>query len=91
MRLTFKNKSLLLPLFLALTTLSLTAQTLTFGVFTYRKPEKILQEYQPIADHLSRELNVTIILKPLSQELLEREVNEGRHYRDQSDPLSLFA
>ncbi|MFA6143831.1 MAG: diguanylate cyclase [Sulfurimonas sp.] len=64
--------------FIFLTISTLTAQTLTFGVFTYRSPEKILKEYQPIADHLSRELNVTIIVKPLSQELLEQEVHEGK-------------
>jgi len=64
--------------FLILTITTLTAQTLTFGVLTYRTPEKILKEYQPIVDHLSRELNATIILKPLSQEVLEREVNEGK-------------
>lgn len=57
---------------------ALFSETLIFGVFTYRAPEKIIKEYQPIADHLSRELNATVLIKPLSQEELEREVNKGK-------------
>ncbi|MDP1784088.1 MAG: diguanylate cyclase, partial [Sulfuricurvum sp.] len=63
---------------ISLVVASLCAQTLTFGVFTYRAPEKILKEYQPIANYLSRELNATVVIKPLSQENLEREVHEGK-------------
>jgi len=53
------------------------AQTLTFGIFTYRSAEKIVDEYQPIADHISKELNISIVIKPLSQENLEEEVRAG--------------
>lgn len=67
----------LLSFFFLLCTI-VSAQTLTFGVFTYRAPEKIMQEYQPIADHISCELNVSVIIKPLSQEELEKEVSEGK-------------
>jgi diguanylate cyclase (GGDEF)-like protein len=57
---------------------TLSAQTLTFGVFTYRTPEKIMEEYLPIAEHLSRELNVSVLIRPLSQEELEKEVAAGK-------------
>lgn len=80
--------------FLIITTIiavSLGAQTLTFGIFTYRAPEKILKEYQPIADHLSRELNATIIIKPLSQENLEREVREGKIDIIATNPTHYFS
>ncbi|MFA6197505.1 MAG: PhnD/SsuA/transferrin family substrate-binding protein [Sulfurimonas sp.] len=65
-------------LFLFLSIITLTAETLTFGVFTYRTPEKIIKEYQPIADYLSKELNATIIVKPLDQEELEEQVLAGK-------------
>lgn len=65
-------------LFVTLFHVALFSETLTFGVFTYRAPEKIIKEYQPIADHLSRELNATVLIKPLSQEELELEVNKGK-------------
>lgn len=65
-------------LFLLLNLTLLNAQTLTFGVFTYRTPDKIIKEYQPIADHLSKELNATVIIKPLDQEELEKQVSEGK-------------
>lgn len=54
------------------------AQTLTFGVFTYRSADKIMAEYQPIANHIAKELNVSVIIKPLSQEELEKEVNADK-------------
>jgi len=63
--------------FLLLISAVLSGQTLTLGVFTYRSPEKILKEYQPIADHISRELKMNVIVKPLSQEELERGVSKG--------------
>lgn len=71
------NKNLLLLILLFLTVPYISAQTLTFGVFTYRIPEKIIQEYQPIADYLSKELNTTVIIKPLGQDELEKQVSEG--------------
>lgn len=64
--------------FLLLFSTLLTAQTLTLGVFTYRTPEKILKEYQPIAEHIAHKLHVNIIVRPLSQEALEQEVSEGK-------------
>jgi diguanylate cyclase (GGDEF)-like protein len=63
--------------FLFLISAVLSGQTLTFGVFSYRTPEKILKEYQPIADHIARELKMDVILKPLSQEELEQGVSKG--------------
>ncbi len=50
------------------------ADSLVFGVFSYRDTPKMIQEYQPIADHLAHELNTTVILKILSQEELEKQV-----------------
>lgn len=66
---------LLLFFFLALAVAH--AKTLTLGVFTYRSAEKIMEEYQPIAEHISRELNASVIIKPLDQKELENEVNVG--------------
>ncbi len=66
-------------LLFALTTLG--AQTLIFGVFAYRFSEKMMEEYQPIAEHMSHELNVNVIVKPLSQEELENEVKAGKNDR----------
>ncbi len=63
---------------LFLSTVIVVGQTLTFGVFSYRSSEKILKEYQPIAEHLSRELNMSVIIKPLSQGELENAVHEGK-------------
>jgi diguanylate cyclase (GGDEF)-like protein len=62
---------------LLLTFSVLSAQTLTFGVFAYRSPEKIMQEYQPIAEYISHELNISVVIKPLSQKELEHEVEVG--------------
>jgi ABC-type phosphate/phosphonate transport system substrate-binding protein len=53
------------------------AQTLTLGVFAYRSAEKIMEEYQPIAEHISHELNISVLIKPLDQKELENEVNAG--------------
>jgi len=75
----------------AVAAVTLGAQTLTFGIFTYRTPEKIVKEYQPIADHLSRELNMTIIIKPLSQKNLEREVREGNIDIIATNPTHYFS
>lgn len=63
--------------FLLLISAVLSGQTLVFGVFNYRTPEKILKEYQPIADHIARELKMNVIIKPLGQEELEQGVNKG--------------
>ena len=54
------------------------AKTLTFGVFTYRNAEKVTQEYAPIANYLSKELNAEVIIKPLSQKELEKELKDGK-------------
>jgi ABC-type phosphate/phosphonate transport system substrate-binding protein len=67
-----------LAILLFLSTVIVVGQTLTFGVFSYRSSEKILKEYQPIAEHLSRELNMSVIIKPLSQGELENAVHEGK-------------
>jgi len=67
-----------LAILLFLSTVIVVGQTLTFGVFSYRSSAKILKEYQPIAEHLSRELNMSVIIKPLSQEELENAVHEGK-------------
>ena len=63
--------------FLLLSSLVINAQTLTFGVFTYRSAQKIMEEYTPVAQHISHELNVSVLIKPLSQEELEKEVEAG--------------
>lgn len=63
---------------LLITTQFLIANSLTFGIFAYHSPEKILKEYQPIADHLSKELNTTIVLKILSQEDLEKQIAQDK-------------
>ena len=57
---------------------ALHAKTLTFGVFTYRNAEKVTQEYAPIANYLSKELNAEVIIKPLSQKELEKELKDGK-------------
>ncbi|MBN2816809.1 MAG: PhnD/SsuA/transferrin family substrate-binding protein [Campylobacterales bacterium] len=36
-----------------------------------------MSEYEPIATYLSKELNVTVVIKPLTQEELEDELNKG--------------
>jgi len=64
--------------FLLVLSVILSAESLVFGVFAYRTPEKILKEYQPIADHIARELQRDVILKPLSQEELEQEVSQEK-------------
>lgn len=56
----------------------LIADSLTFGVFAYKSTSKMIEEYQPIADHLSKELNSTITLKVLSQKDLEEQVSQGK-------------
>lgn len=66
------------PLFLFLLSTLLSAQTLTLGVFAYRTSDKIIKEYQPIAEHIAHKLHVNIIVRPLSQEALEQEVSEGK-------------
>ncbi len=65
-------------IFIFFAIVALNAQTLTLGVFAYRTPEKIMQEYKPIAEHLGRELNVSVIVKSLSQEDLEKELFEEK-------------
>lgn len=65
-------------IFIFFAIVALNAQTLTLGVFAYRTPEKIMQEYKPIAEHLGRELNVSVIVKSLSQEDLEKELFEDK-------------
>lgn len=72
-----KNRSLCILIFFIFAATSLTAKTLTIGVFAYQAPEKIIQEYQPIADHLSKKLNTTVIVKPLDQSQLEQQVSKG--------------
>jgi diguanylate cyclase (GGDEF)-like protein len=67
----------LIFIFLAAANL-LIADTLTFGVFAYKSTSKIIEEYQPIADHLSKELNSTIIIKALSQKDLEEQVTQEK-------------
>lgn len=52
----------------------LIADSLTFGIFAYHSAPKTMKEYQPIADHLSKELNTTITIKVLSQKDLEEQV-----------------
>jgi len=37
-----------------------------------------MQEYQPIAEHISHELNISVVIQPLSQKKLEQEVEAGR-------------
>lgn len=54
------------------------ANSLTFGVFAYHSPSKIIKEYQPVVDHLSKELNTTITLKILSQQDLEKQVSQDK-------------
>ncbi len=49
-----------------------------FGVFAYRTADKMALEYQPLVDHLARELGTNIRLSVLSQEALEEEVSHGR-------------
>lgn len=56
----------------------LLANSLTFGIFAYRNASKIIEEYQPIADHLSKELNTSITIKALSQKDLEEQVSQGK-------------
>jgi len=58
-------------------TVSLNAKTLTMGVFAYVESEKIMREYQPIADHLSKKLHMDVRIKALDQTELERQVNDG--------------
>ena len=75
------NQPLAIKIFLVFFTLfslSLDAQTFTFGVFTYRNAQKVTQEYAPIAKYLSKELNVEVLIKPLSQQELEDELREGK-------------
>lgn len=72
-----KNRSLCVLIFFIFSATSIAAKTLTIGVFAYQAPEKIIQEYQPIADHLSKKLNTTVIVKPLEQSQLEQQVSKG--------------
>lgn len=53
-------------------------EELRFGVFTYRSADKILAEYTPLAKHLSQELGIKVLIKPLSQKGLEEELSAGR-------------
>lgn len=53
------------------------AKTVNFGVFTYRSAEKIKEEYVPIAEYLSQKLDMQVIIKPLSQKELEKELAAG--------------
>jgi diguanylate cyclase (GGDEF)-like protein len=64
--------------FLLIYTLSLSAQTLVFGIFSYRSSQELMKEYQPIATHLAHELKATIVIKPLLQHDLERQIQEGK-------------
>lgn len=65
-------------LFISIIASSLSCDTLIFGIFAYRPDTKIIEQYQPLADHIAHELNTTIILKVLSQEELEKEVHAGK-------------
>lgn len=64
-------------LFLFLVSTILSAKTLVFGVFSYRPADKIIDEYKLIAAHIEQEINQTIVIKPLSQHELEKQLSEG--------------
>jgi len=59
-------------------TITLSAKTLVFGIFSYRANSEIIGEYQPIAQHLAKELNTTILIKPLGQHDLDHQIQTGK-------------
>lgn len=70
---------------LAFTTLSLiylsshAQQTLTLGVYAYLTPEKVYQQYQPLADYLSNQLDDTEIqLSVLNHRGLRQALQQGK-------------
>lgn len=65
-------------LFFMLIATSLLAKPLVFGIFAYRSESKMIEKYQPLVDHLSKELQVPVVLRILSQRELEKEVHLGK-------------
>lgn len=65
-------------LFILFMATSLLAKPIVFGVFAYRSESKMIEKYQPLADHLSKELQTPVILRILSQKELEEEVHLGK-------------
>lgn len=77
-------RQLALPLFLLFAaelvaiTQANAEESLTLGVFAYR-PDHVLQErYQPLADYLSRETGIRIVLEVLNQENMSRAIAANR-------------
>lgn len=68
-------RNFLLILFVAV---SLSAKPIVLGVFAYRPESKMIEKYQPLADHLSKELQAAVVLRILSQDELEKEVYLGK-------------